>query len=203
MRKTYKTNTKYKNWGKHFSSNTYNRQSRAPNVNNKVIYIIAIIVGVAYGIYDDTWGGNSVHPHDGNTYFVGADGHKITLVHNTNATDSTYAKVVQFTLADSTDNIQYQPNIFTCGDYAERVQNNAENSGIKCGWVTVDFIGGESHACNVFNTTDKGLVFIDCTMYDSKVHLVDGDKYSPVNLNPDAAGTIDSLGVVKDYQIFW
>ncbi|GAJ14543.1 unnamed protein product, partial [marine sediment metagenome] len=64
------------------------------------------------------------------------------------------------------------PNI--CADFAERLHNNAEKAGIRCAYVSVDISGysdpygygipsDTSHALVAFNTTDKGLVYIDDT----------------------------------------
>jgi hypothetical protein len=62
----------------------------------------------------------------------------------------------------------------TCGDFAEMVHNNAESAGIRAALVTIDFEGqGPGHALNAFETTDKGLVYIDCTGQDLGSWLVE------------------------------
>ncbi len=51
-----------------------------------------------------------------------------------------------------------------CADFAERLHNASEMAGINCGYVLVGLqgvIGG--HALNAYQTTDKGLVYIDDT----------------------------------------
>ncbi|MFC2041213.1 hypothetical protein ACFLTY_02690 [Chloroflexota bacterium] len=45
-----------------------------------------------------------------------------------------------------------------CADFADRLHNNAEKAGLRCGFVL-----GTMHAFNVFETTDKGLIYIDDT----------------------------------------
>jgi len=61
-----------------------------------------------------------------------------------------------------------------CADFAERLHNNAEIAGIRAGYVSLDLVGytdptnldippNSSHALNVFETVDRGLVFIDST----------------------------------------
>lgn len=61
-----------------------------------------------------------------------------------------------------------------CADFAERLHNNAEIAGIRAGYVSLDLIGytdpanlgipsNSGHALNVFETVDRGLVFIDST----------------------------------------
>jgi hypothetical protein len=91
-------------------------------------------------------------------------GTRIQLVNNPNATDPTWQELKTFITADKTDESPYWENIFMCGSYAEEVHNNAEAAGIKAAWVGVDFQGqDEGHAMNAFKTSDRGLVFIDCT----------------------------------------
>ncbi len=53
--------------------------------------------------------------------------------------------------------------VMICGDFAEVLHNNAELFGIKAAWVALDFKEGPGHALNAFQTTDRGLVFIDST----------------------------------------
>jgi hypothetical protein len=170
----------------------------------ELIYVALVFGGVVFGHFEYTLNNGDLHPHYGVVYYAGADGHKITLVHNENATDATYSQVMQFIESDTTDQIPFQKEKFTCGDYAERVQNNAENAGIRCAWVSIDFEhGGNGHACNAFNTTDKGLVFIDCTKGDAHVDTQIGQWYAPTPLDPNADYTIEPLGVVKNYEIYW
>ncbi|MDO8716728.1 MAG: hypothetical protein Q7J73_07990 [Dehalococcoidales bacterium] len=114
------------------------------------------------------------------------------LINNYNAKNPTYSELVNFLQSNKTDEFTYQlsplanamyygqaedhvdlgrikeiidgttqPNPpKVCADFAERLHNDAEMAGIRCGYVVVDSI---NHALNVFETTDKGLVFIDDT----------------------------------------
>jgi hypothetical protein len=88
----------------------------------------------------------------------------INLVENPNAADQTWAQLKAFITADKTDERTYVPGIYMCGAFAEDVHNNAEAAGIKAAWVSIDFQDGSAgHALNAFETTDKGLVYVDCT----------------------------------------
>lgn len=147
-----------------------------------------------------------------NTYLVGADGHRITLVNYKNATDPTYNQLINFILMDDTDKHTYNYDSFVCADFAETVHNNAEKNGIKAGYVDMEFSdlsGG--HCCNVFNTIDKGLVFIDCTSnpdshgesWDSVVYLKEGEMYTPTALDRHDGSYMLPMGCVSDYQITW
>ena len=147
----------------------------------------------------------------GNGYWVGGNGGKIVLRNNEDAKNPSYNELIDFISQDDTDKHAYLPNSFVCADFGETVHNNAEMAGIKAGWVTIDFSdcsGG--HACNVFETTDKGLVFIDCTSsltqrsgnWDSIVDVVVGKEYLPRHLHSDGSYYL-SMGTVSDYQIHW
>lgn len=50
-----------------------------------------------------------------------------------------------------------------CGHFAQAVHNDAEEAGIKAAVVIVEFTDGTLHALNAFQTTDMGLIYIDCT----------------------------------------
>jgi hypothetical protein len=139
--------------------------------------------------------------------YVGADGHIITLVQNSSAVNPTYEQVISFLKSDTTDQVPYDLNKFVCGDYAERVQHNAENAGFECGWVFIELNDGYNHACNVFDTTDKGLVFVDCTTFDSIVDVKTGAEYHPVPLTKllgyNSGVSADPMGTVKSFTIKW
>jgi hypothetical protein len=96
------------------------------------------------------------------------DRDRIHLVENPNAVDPTWQQLEAFLVADNTDKEAYDLQTHACGIFAEELQNNAEAAGIRAAWVGIDFSeGGDGHALNAFNTTDRGLVFIDCTSGNS------------------------------------
>lgn len=106
-----------------------------------------------------------IYENDG--IHVGGDGEPIELINNPNAADPTYAELVEFIVRDLTntgDYVKGGPDSYVCSDFAEAVHNNAEAAGIRAAWVSIDLEGNdEGHALNAFETTDKGLVYIDCT----------------------------------------
>jgi hypothetical protein len=94
----------------------------------------------------------------------GGDGKPIELIDNPNASNCTYAELLAFIDADPTDTNVYLEGSYVCANFAEDVHNNAEAAGIRAAWVGIDLEGEEQgHALNAFETTDKGLVYIDCT----------------------------------------
>lgn len=107
--------------------------------------------------------GEAYHIHEDGAILCGGDGEPIELIDNPEATDPSYAELVRFITQDTTDEHDYAED-FTCGDFAELVHNNAEEARIKAAVVTVYFEDGEMpHVLNAFTTTDRGLVYIDCT----------------------------------------
>lgn len=146
---------------------------------------------------------------------VGADGHRITLANNVSARDPSYEELKTFLKADKTDQIPYNYSSFVCADFAETVHNNAEKAGIKAGFVTINFNEiNDGHACNVFNTTDNGLVFVDCTGYrenyfgncDTIVTMRIGEKYDVKGLFGSKKYYSDYNNgdlTVKNYEIYW
>lgn len=147
------------------------------------------------------------HPQDGDDYKCGGDGHCKTLTNYANAQNPTYTQLLTFLKVDWTDEKLYTDN-FVCADFAETLHNNAEKNGIKCAWVGCDFKGGgDGHAFNMFETTDKGKIFIDDTgdngvakyedaIMNVKVGKLLTEKYL------FKTGSIDSMGVIKSIEIY-
>jgi hypothetical protein len=146
---------------------------------------------------------------DANTYAVGGDGHKLEVLKNSKAVDPTYQELRSFVRNDLTDEHPYINNLFVCADFSETVQHNAERAGFNCGFVAIDFTSGTSHMCNVFNTSDKGLVFIDCTHTDGprnsdcKVKIYNKHTYTPAFMFPEEGWSTTSMGTVDSFKIYW
>ncbi len=95
----------------------------------------------------------------------------VRLANNPAAVDVTFKEVLAFIRLDTTDLLEYvdrgnQDGLkpFVCSDFAEVVHNHAEAAGIRAGYVSIDWVDGSiGHAVDVFETTDLGLVYFDCT----------------------------------------
>ena len=141
--------------------------------------------------------------------FYGVDGHKIILKNNIDAGDITYDELVEFIQYDETDKIVYNKTTFMCGDYAERLHNNAEASEIRCGYVIVYFTHDDFiHACNAFITLDRGIIFIDCSSGDTIVDLNPPNSYRKLYLPKPIDGIYNGeiylpLGRISSYKIYW
>jgi len=120
-----------------------------------------------------------------------ADGSQVTLTRNDKATNPTWAQVKSFITHDQTDQIQYSLGSFVCSNYAEEIYDNAEAHGIRAGFVAISFQDGSMpHALNAFETTDRGLVFIDSTMPLVAFNTVrmPGEKEFGISSNNDKIG---------------
>lgn len=171
--------------------------------------------------------GESIHEYvecGGWGMIVGADGGRIELFNNPEAENATWEELEQFLWEDETDRHIYNEDSFVCADFAEMLHNNAESAGIRAAYVSVElktwnpWLGGwvvsigPSHSLNVFNTLDRGLVYIDCTgtengelNADKTVEVVEEEEYIPVSIfsNPGYEGSWESMGVVTDVYTQW
>lgn len=161
----------------------------------------------SYG--EDTWSRTSSSaPFVEHVYpdYEGADVYGgigiIRLDNNINAKNPTYAEVIKFLKTDRTDKNNYSSG-YVCADYARDVHNHAEAAGLKCGFVIIDFRASDvGHACNAFDTTDKGRIYIDCTSFDSIIPVISsGSDYTPEPLNSDSY--CEPVGVVQKYRVYF
>jgi len=140
---------------------------------------------------------------------------RVTVMDNPNARDVSYSEVLNFLLEDQTDKITYAENSFSCPDFSQTLQHNAEMKGIQCAWVYVDLLEIIDHSCNAFMTTDRGLIFIDDSgvvtnlthpfNMDKIVIVNRGQRYCPESLFPETGWTNkwNCTGTVVDYKIYW
>jgi hypothetical protein len=120
---------------------------------------------------------------DGAILVDGAD-LPIELKNNPEAVDVSFHALQDFVHQDTTDLLPYierdNPNgqtPFVCSDFAELLHNNAEAAGIRAGYVSIDWVSGDiGHAIDAFQTTDQGLIFIDCTGKSDYSQVEDGDN---------------------------
>jgi hypothetical protein len=114
---------------------------------------------------------NPNYIYENGAVLVGGNDRPIELKNNSAAVDPSFSEMVAFVRQDTTDLIPYvakgaaaETAPFVCSDFAETLHNNAEAAGLRAAYVGIDFSDSAvGHAVNAFQTTDKGLVFIDCT----------------------------------------
>jgi hypothetical protein len=93
--------------------------------------------------------------------------------------DPTSLEVLNFITADQTNNIPYDVNTFNCQEFSAIVKTNSFNVGYRAFYVYIDF-ETTSHSVVAFNTTDKGLIFIE-PQFDKIVKVEVGKNYSIEN----------------------
>jgi len=157
-------------------------------------------------LYEDTWGlvASGIRPP-----FYGAD-----IVNYGSATNPTWARLLSFLSNDKTDQKAYVPDVYMCGGFTRDVHNNAERAGIRAAYVDVELPGGH-HALNAFKTSDRGLVFIDCTGLeasqsgpsncDKTVDVRIGRSYIAKSLFPESGWSVTwgNMGTILDVEIYW
>jgi hypothetical protein len=146
---------------------------------------------------------------------VGADDHYIVLRNNPVARNPSWAELKSFLESDQTDRRAYVTGKFTCGDFAELLHNNAEAAGIRAAIVAIELQpagmgeGTTNHSLNAFETTDKGLMYIDTTSSaqgyyaDKAVRVEVGQEYQPVSIfpQPGQMQTWPSMGKLVNIAI--
>jgi len=134
-----------------------------------------------------------------------------------------WAQLKDFLYEDDTDEMAYVYPTTVCFDFAQKLQRNAEAAGWRCAFVEVELEGypdwygygipsSTGHALNAFETTDKGLVYIDCTAApgysgnaDKTVDVKVGGQYIPRSIFPEPgwSSTWGNMGTITDVQIHW
>jgi len=80
---------------------------------------------------------------------------------------ATYQQVIDFLATDNTDAYTYSLKDFDCTDFAIQLRTDAIKDNIECGVaiLSLENPDGElaeyDHAINVFDTSDKGLVYVE------------------------------------------
>lgn len=160
-------------------------------------------------LYKDTWG--SVVASD-----IQPPYRKIYLINNVTAVNPTFAELKSFIDEDTTDRRYYITDFYMCGEFAGDVHNNAEKAGIRTAVVAIliesDDGSTSYHALNAFKTTDKGLIFIDCTgkeegergpsKCDKIVNVRLDIKYKPRFLFA-TRWRFESMGIIRDVEVYW
>lgn len=97
----------------------------------------------------------------------------------------TYAEMKKFLEEDKTNQNEYILGKYVCWNFAIDLVDDATEKGIRAGFVRVDFPiqsafyenkWASSHAIVCFDTTDKGLIFVE-SITDEEVRIVVGKSY--------------------------
>jgi hypothetical protein len=151
-------------------------------------------------------------------YVAGAKGNPIILLNNPSAKDPSWGQLIDFLKKDPTDKQPYNLSSFVCADFAEMLHNNAEKAGWKAAYIVIELGPSASssvpvgHTLDAFQTTDRGLVFVDATGTSSGVGPQDtesigtievGKNYIPQSIFPEKgwSDTWESMGKVLSIEV--
>jgi ribosomal protein L37AE/L43A len=204
-----RTATEYDNGQRDFSNiKWYSGLTELPLFTKFVIiFSILFLCFAGWGLFQ-----NATRDAPINTYqfvyssigetIIGGNGHTIKLINNSTAVNPTYNQLLSFLAKDKTDNHAYIENSYVCGDYAEELHNNAEKAGIRAAFVGIN----DEHALNAFETTDRGLIYIDDQKEDLIATVIKGYPYAvtPVfEQNNSDYFYVSPVGIVKIVKIDW
>ena len=93
----------------------------------------------------------------------------------------TWEELREFLLLEETDKLHYDKDSFDCTGFTITVRDHAQEYGFRCAFVEVSFTAGEGHAFNAFETTDKGLIYVDDTGTASGLMSFDCEAFIDAN----------------------
>jgi len=92
--------------------------------------------------------------------------------------------------SDETDSHPYTKGSYTCADFAAAFRSNALGAEYECGIAFLYFPDNTCPALNCFNTTDRGLVFVEPQSYKF-VNVEIGKSYqTEKNTSPVSNNTV-------------
>jgi len=90
--------------------------------------------------------------------------------------DPSYQKMRDFLKQDETSEQEYLASEYICVDFAADVKANAAKEEIRCAYVVIEYYEGSGHVIVAFDTTDRGLVYIE-PQFDWEVEPEVGQRY--------------------------
>jgi hypothetical protein len=110
--------------------------------------------------------------------------------------DPTYDEMITFLRADKTNENVYDADTYNCYDYTSDLCKNAVAQGYRIGFVYLYF-KESAHALVCFNTTDRGLIYVE-PQYDDIVKVEVGLRYwgNIPNVRSSFDDTIVRFGII-------
>ena len=132
-------------------------------------------------------------------HVIGSTQETVYLRKNPAAHDPSFAEVLAFLRKDEVHEHRYTPMKFVCTEFAVMLHDHAEQAGLRCALVSLQFTEGEGHALDAFKTADYGVVYIDCTgtaskapqsldVYNTIAYIEPGEPYGRLPLD---VGSVD------------
>jgi len=95
----------------------------------------------------------------------------------------TWLELKEFLKRDDTDTIPYDIDSFDCDGYAITIRDRASMLSFRCAFVGLDFGETVGHSINAFETTDSGLIYVDCVEHDTVGYVQLGQPYGVISLD--------------------
>ena len=115
--------------------------------------------------------------------------------------DPTYEELKDFLKADTSDLNEYNTATYVCEDFSFDVRLHAMQQKIRCAYVYLIF-AGIRHAMIGFNTTDKGIIYIEPQL-DREVNLQVGWHYWSECVIPHNPPVTTYNDTVTQYYLIW
>jgi len=112
----------------------------------------------------------------------------------------TWSELKQFLEQDDTNTLSYNKDSFDCDGFAITLRDRASRFGYKCAFVAIRFEEVIGHALNAFETTDKGLIYVDNVEHDAIAYVDIGKPYGVISLDVVKSEYINCEG---DPNEFW
>lgn len=106
---------------------------------------------------------------------VNAPSYSTTLNQDVTLITPTYEQMKNFLAQDTVSDIPYVSGSFECRHFATQVDNNAKAAGWQCGFVLICYAQGQ-HAVIAFNTSDRGIIYIE-PQTDDVINVAVGGTY--------------------------
>ena len=113
-----------------------------------------------------------------------------------NIRDPSYQEMLTFVHTDKTNEHPYINGTYICWQFSADFINNAFNAGYRTGLVYIALAGG-AHSIVAFNTTDRGLIFVE-PQDDSVVTLQVGTHYFD-----RSKYVVDYDDTIVSFEIMW
>ncbi len=113
--------------------------------------------------------------------------------------DPSWAELKEFLEEDDTDEKAYEADKFDCTGFAITLRDRAWRYGFRCAYVEVGFPGMEGHAVNAFQTSDKGLAYVDVTEADQISYIQKGRPFGSIMLEGVKETFISCDGDPEDF----
>ena len=113
--------------------------------------------------------------------------------------DPTWSELEEFLEWDDTDTILYTEDDFDCSGFAITLRDRAWRYGMRSAYVELVFGERVGHALNVFDTTDKGLIYVDDTQADWIAYVEVGQPYGVIPLDTVKSRYISCSGSPDEF----